>query len=363
MRFTSLFFVLSLMGGCAQLTPHGQMSLLQATEVSEQYEFELLPTGMQGSPSLRDHVIEISGGKSFYKGYRLEDGHGALMVQLRTYIVKSAQGEGFFYPVVELFDRNNKRIDIVRPQLRFTQISADGRYAVVPLQLNPDIASFIIRTEPKLYGQEASYTKQHQGASWSYSVSPFTKRHAASYLALGRVELLTPDVGHSSPFEKLSGPFWNFSLQKGSHKLASGEDYLPDLTLGGGPNLSFGYAFGISGRPGASVRSSVGASYYSVTDSSGKGHRQQGFTGDLLWVESNQVSSLGFGITFNSGLSYHYDGSSTEYKNNWGPKLVLEIRGAMGVSLGVQASWLEFEDHLGNKTNSDQLGFYLARFY
>jgi len=29
----------------------------------------------------------------------------------------------------------------------------------------------------------------------------------------------------------------------------------------------------------------------------------------------------------------------------------------------VQASWLEFEDQQGNKTNSNQLGFYLARFY
>jgi hypothetical protein len=352
-----------LLGGCAQLTPHGQMSLLQSTDVSEQYEFELLPSGMQGSPSLSDHVIDISGGKSFYKGYRLEDGHGAMVVQLRTYIVKSNQGEGFFYPVVELFDRNRKRIDIVRPQLRFTQISAEGRYAVVPLQLSPEIASFVIRTEPKLYGQEASYTKQHQGASWSYSVSPFTKRHAASYLALGRVELLTPDVGFTSPFEKLSGPFWSVSLQKGSKKLASGEDYLPDLTLGGGPNISFGYAFGIPGRPGASVRSSVGASYYAVKDSLGVAHTQQGFTGDVLWVESNQSSSLGFGITVNSGLSYKNGGDTLNFKDGWGPKLVLEIRGAMGVSLGVQASWLSFEDQYGNKTNSDQLGFYLARFY
>ncbi len=363
MRFTSLLITLLLLGGCAQLTPHEQMSLLEATKISDEYQFELLPTGMQDSPSLRDHVIEVSGGKSFYKGFRLADGHGSLMVQLRTYIVKSAQGEGFFYPVVELFDRNKKRIDIMRPQLRFTQISADGRYAVVPLQLNPDVASFIIRTEPKLYGQEASYTKQHQGASWSYSVSPFTKRHPASYLALGHVELLTPDVGYTSPFEKLSGPFWVFSVQKGSHKLASGKDYLPDLTLGGGPNYSFGYAFGIPGNPGASVRSSVGASYYSVTDSSGRAHRQQGFTGDLLWVESNQMSSLGFGITFNSGLSYHKTGYTADYKNSWGPKLVLEIRGAMGVSIGAQASWLEFEDQFGNKTNSDQIGFYLARFY
>ncbi len=363
MRFTALLFILSLVGGCAQLSPQGQMSLLESTALSEHYEFENLPTGMQGAPDLSEHVIELPGGKSFYKGYKLEKGHSTFVVQLRTYIEKSQQGEGFFYPVIELFDIQHKRIKVVRPQLRFTQISAEGRYAVVPLQLTREVASFVIRTEPKLYGQEASYTKQHSGASWSYSVSPFTKRHAASYLALGQVELLTPDVGYSSPFEKMSGPFWIFSHEKGGQKLASGEDYLPDLTLGGGPKFSVGYAFSVAGRPSTSIRASVGGSYYSVTDSAGVSHRQQGFSGDLLWVESNQVSSLGFGITGNSGLTYHKTGTTVEYENNWGPKVVLEIRGAMGVSLGVQASWLEFEDQQGNKTRSNQLGFYLARFY
>jgi len=363
MRFTALLFILTLLGGCAQLTPQGQMTLLQSTAISEQYEFELLPAGMQESPDLSEHVIELPGGKSFYKGYQLEVGHSAFVVQLRTYIEKSQREDGFFYPVIELFDSQRKRIKVVRPQLRFTQLSAEGRYAVVPLQITREVAFFVIRTEPKLYGQEASYTKQHSGASWSYSVSPFTKRHAASYLALGQLELLTPDVGYSSPFEKISGPFWLFSHQKGGHKLASGEDYLPDLTLGGGPNFSVGYAFGISGRPSTSVRASMGASYYSVTDSAGVNHRQRGVSGDLLWVESNQVSSLGFGITGTSGLTYEQSGTTVEYEANWGPKLVLEIRGAMGVTLGVQASWLKFEDQQGNKTNSNQLGFYLARFY
>ena len=363
MRFTALFFTLIVLGGCAQLTPRGQMSLLQSTAISEQYAFEQLPAGMQGNPDLSEQVIELPSGKSFYKGYELAAGHRAFVVQLRTYIEKSQRGDGFFYPVIELFDAQRQRIKVVRPQLRFTQVSAEGRYAVVPLQITRDVASFVIRTEPKLYGQEASYTKQHSGASWSYSVSPFTKRHAASYLALGQLELLTPDEGYSSPFEKISGPFWLFSHQKGAHKLASGEQYLPDLTLGGGPKLSLGYAYGVAGRPGSSVRASLGASYYAVTDSAGVNHRQQGLSGDLLWVESNQVSSLGFGITANSGLSYHKSGTTVEYEDNWGPKLVLEIRGAMGVTLGVQVSWLEFEDQQGNKINSDQLGFYLARFY
>jgi len=318
MRFTALLFILTLLGGCAQLTPQGQMSLLQSTAISEQYEFELLPAGMQGSPELSERVIELPGGKSFYKGYQLEAGHSAFVVQLRTYIEKSQRGEGFFYPVIELFDSQRKRIKVVRPQLRFTQLSAEGRYAVVPLQITREVASFVIRTEPKLYGQEASYTKQHSGASWSYSVSPFTKRHAASYLPLGQLELLTPDEGYSSPFEKMSGPFWLFSHQNGGHKLASGEDYLPDLTLGGGPNFSVGYAFGLSGRPSTSVRASLGASYYAVTDSAGVNHRQQGLSGDLLWVESNQVSSLGFGITANSGLTYEQSGTRMEYKANWG---------------------------------------------
>ncbi len=363
MRLIALFFVVSLVGGCAQLTPQGQMSLLQSSPVSETYQYELLPSGMQGKPDLNQQVIEIAGGKSFYKGYRLEKGHAALSVQLRTYIEKSRQGEGFFYPVIELFDVNQKRIEVVRPQLRFTQISSQGRYAVVALQLTRDVAAFVIRTEPKLYGQEASYTKQHQGASWSYSVSPFTKRHAASYLPLGQVELLTPDEGYSQPFEKVSGMFWVLSHQKGSHKLASGEDYLPDLTLGGGPNFSLGYAFSVAGRPSTSIRASLGGSYYSVTDSAGSSHSQQGLTGDLLWVESNQVSSLGFGITANNSFSYKNAGNTTEFNGNWGPKVVLEIRGAMGVTLGVQVSWLEFEDQQGNKTNSNQMGFYLARFY
>ena len=346
---------------CSTLTPMEQRELLDTQPMQKQYVFEPLPLGLQGSPELETGVIELPGGKSFYKGYSLKKGHGAMSIQLRTYIQHNDEGDGFFYPVVELFDYNLKPIEVIRPQLRFTQLSSQGRYAAIPLTLTRDVGYLVIRTEPKLYGQEASYTTKHQGASWSYSVTPFAKRKPARYLPLGAVELLTPDEGFSRPYEKMSGGFWQVSVNKSGTELASSEDYLPDLTLGAGPEFSLGYAFAISGRPSSSVRTSLGYSYLQLSDNGT--HEQSFASADLLWVESNHVSSIGFGLTSRFAHEYTLSGNTTEFDPALGPKVLLEIRGSMGVSLGVQAAWLEYKDQAGQSYDGDYVGFYLAKFY
>ncbi|NVK37999.1 MAG: hypothetical protein HWE18_08750 [Gammaproteobacteria bacterium] len=354
---------IALLGACASLTPMEQQALLSTTPASQQIQFEPLPVGMQGDPNLEDGVIEVAGKKSFYKGYQLPVGHGSFVVQLRTYIDNTPQGDGFFYPVIELYDFDMRQIDVMRPQLRFTQFSSKGRYAALPIRLNPDVGFFVIRTEPKLFGQEASYTTAHEGASWSYSVTPFNKRKAAMYLPLGQLELLTPDEGFAQPFEKMSGAFWQFSFDRGGEELAVAEDYLPNLTLGGGPIFSLGYAFSVPSRPFSSIRASAGYSYLSVSDKDGSSHKQSFMTGDLLWVESNQVSSLGIGVTYRGAHEYTTGGVTTEFDPVWGPKIAAEIRGAMGVSLGAQLSWLSFTDETGEKRSSNQAGIYLIKLY
>ncbi|MEH6346486.1 MAG: hypothetical protein V7785_15450 [Bermanella sp.] len=362
MRFACALLIFLVLGGCAQVSVQSQQSLLDSVAADERYLFEPLPMGMQDDPNVEEHVIELPGGKSFYKGYSLAKGHPSINVQLRTFIEKSRQGDGFFYPVIEFLDFNLKQIEVIRPQLRFTQLSPDGRYAAIPLQVSRDVGYMVIRTEPKLYDQEASYTKQHQGASWSYSVTPFAKRLPASYLRLGSLELLTPDEGLNRPFEKLSGPFWQVAFQKGGASVASASDYIPDMTLGGGPSFSLGYSFAIPGRPSSSLRTSLGASYYTLNNSDGD-FEQSGLSSDIIWVESNQVSSIGLGVTINAEHSLRQAGETTNYKTNWGPKVILEMRGAMGVSLGAHLSWLTFESDDGVETRSNQIGFYFIRLY
>lgn len=362
MKLIMAVFCLLWLGGCANLTPGQQESLLESTPVSSTYQFENLPSGMQSSPELESGVIELPAGKSFYKGYKLEQGHKAMALQLRTFIQSSQQGDGFFYPVIELYDFNMKSIDVIKPQLSFTQLSAQGRYAVVPITVTGEVGYFVIRTEPRLYGQEASYTTKHQGASWSYSVTPFAKRKPASYLPLGELELLTPDEGFSRPYEKMSGFFWQFSMNKGSEDLASGEDYLPDLTLGGGPEFAIGYSAAIPGRPLSSIRTSLGASYLMLNDS-GNSHSQQFLSADILWIESNQVSSVGFGVTSRFAHEYRAYGVTTEYDPAFGPKFLIEIRGSMGVTLGAQVSWLDYKTEAGETLNGNYMGLYMAKFY
>ena len=363
MRLICLLLAGSILGGCSTLSPVEQRQLLESTPASSNVNFESLPLGMQGDPDLSTGVIEINGRKSFYKAYELPKRHPSMVVQLRTYIAKTNEGEGFFYPVVELYDHSGKQVDVIRPQLRFTQISSSGRYAAIPIRLNPDIASFVIRTEPKLFGQEASYTTNHEGASWSYSVSPFSKRKPASYLPLGQLELLTPDEGFNQPFEKLSGFYWQFGYDKGSYSLASTEDYLPDVTLGGGPMFSYGYSFAVPSRPSTSVRASLGLSYLSVSDKDGESHSQFFALSDLLWVESNQVSSVGIGLTFRGAHEYKKGGEAYKLDPAFGPKVLVEIRGAMGVSIGAQLSWLTFTNENGDEFSSNQAGLYLNKLY
>lgn len=363
MRLLCAVCCVLLLSACSSLSPMEQQVLLKNTPASNGYEFEPLPVGMQGDPELSDGVIEINGKKSFYKGYALPPNHPSFVIQLRTYIENTGVGDGFFYPVIEMYDANMKQIDLLRPQLRFTQFSSEGRYAALPIRLNPEVAYFVIRTEPKLFGQEASYSTAYEGASWSYSVTPFDKRKSATYLPLGKLELLTPDEGFNQPFEKMSGTFWQFAFDRGGEELAVAEDYLPNLTLGGGPIFSLGYAFAIPGRPSSSFRSSLGYSYLSVSDKSGNSHEQQFAVGDLMWVESNQVSSIGFGVTFRAAHKYSKSGVETEYDSTWGPKVMVEIRGSMGVSLGAQLSWLDFTDEQGNKQSSNQVGIFLSKLY
>ena len=362
MRLVGVLLMFFTLGGCAQMSAQTQQGLLNSVAASDQYLFEPLPMGMQDDPGIEEQVIELPSGKSFYKGYSFEKGHAGLGIQLRTYIQRSQQGDGFFYPVIEFFDFNLKQIEILRPQLRFTQLSPDGRYAAVPLQITRDVGYMVIRTEPKLYDQEASYTKQQQGASWSYSVTPFAKRLPASYLRLGNLELLTPDEGASRPFEKLSGPYWQVTFQKGDEVVATAGDFIPDMSLGGGPSFSLGYSFAVPRRPSASIRAALGASYYTLNNSSGD-FEQSGLIGDLLWVESNQVSSIGLGITVNAEHSLKLAGETTNFKTTWGPKVLLEMRGAMGVSVGAHLSWLTFESDDGEKTRSNQIGIYFIRLY
>jgi hypothetical protein len=352
-----------LLSGCAQLTVRDQMNDLNSRTVDTEYQFEELPTGMQADPDLDEQVIELSTGRSFYKAYELPRFHQRLTIQLRTYIDKTELGDGFFYPVIELYGSNGALIEIIKPQLRFTQASSKGRYSAIPIDLNRDVTRFVIRTEPNLYGEEASYTTQHQGASWSYSVTPFSKRKPASYLPLGKLELLTPDEGFSRPFEKMSGPYWQFSFSRGAQTLDSAEEYLPNLTLGGGPVLSFGYSWAVAGRPSSSIRTSLGGSYYGLSADDGSSREQYFLSSDLLWVESNHVSSIAVGLTARAAHEYKGQGQTFEYKPAFGPKVALEIRGAMGVSLGAYLSRLTFEDQSGVEVKSNQAGLYLMRLY
>lgn len=361
--FLKLASIMLLLGGCSQLTVREQMTQLNNVQPDGDFQFIELPFGMQGDPELEDGVIELPAGRSFYKGYKLPSGHSRLVVQLRTYITKTEIGEGFFYPVIEMYSKQGVLLEIKKPQLRFTQLSSSGRYAAVPLEFTRDVASFVIRTEPKLYGEDASYTTQHQGSSWSYSVTPFSKRKAASYLPLGTLELLTPDEGFNQPFEKMSGPYWQFSMGRGEKSLAPAEDYLPNLTLGGGPSLTFGYSWAVSGRPSSSIRSSLGLGYYALSSTGNSTHTQSYLMGDLLWVESNQISSLAFGFTARGLHEYKGAGETKEYESTFGPKVAVEIRGSMGVSLGAYMSWLTFTDQDGNEFDGNQIGMYLMRLY
>mgnify|MGYP000220294111 FL=1 len=100
-----------------------------------------------------------------------------------------------------------------------------------------------------------------------------------------------------------------------------------------------------------------------MSDKSGTSYDQQFAVADLMWVESNQVSSIGFGLTFRGAHEFSAAGAKTELDPTWGPKVMVEIRGAMGVSLGVQLSWLDFTDQQGNDTSSNQIGFFLTKLY
>lgn len=351
------------LGACSSLNPKAQRELLATAPADEQVTFQSLPSGNLGTIDLEDRVIEIQGGRSFYKAYALPARHGAFYVQLRTYIEKTDEGDGFFYPIIELLDANQNRLQLIKPQLRFTQLGTEGRYAALPLHLTPEVAYVIIRTDPKLYDQQASYTTKHEGSSWSYSISPFDKRYPAQYLPLGKVELLTPDEGYPVPFEKLVGPYWQVAIAQGGAKLATTNDFLPDLTLAGGPSFSLGYAWPVAGRPFSTIRTQVGYSYYTAQGESGDDYTQKYLTADALWVESNQSSSLGLGLTHTNMHTWETGDGEISYDPSLGPKLLLEIRGSMGVTLGTQFSWMAFTDENGRARRSNAWGVYLNSFF
>lgn len=356
---TSLLFLTA----CTSLSPVMQSQKLETAEPDPEPKFEPLPSGHQGSIDHDERVINLPAGKSYYAAYALGKGHGPIYLQLRTYLQSHNGVEGFFYPVIELLDHAKRPLETIKPQLRFTQQSSDGRYAAVPLQLSPEIGFIIIRTSPKLYGQEASYTTKHEGASWTYSSSPFNKRYPAIYLPVGKVELLTPDEGYAVPFEKLRGMYWQFAIAQGGTKLASTDDFIPDLTVAGGPSLGLGYAWPVYGRPYTTIRTQAQVGYYTAEDEDGVNNSLHYLTTDALWVESNQVSSLGFGLTYTTNHTWKYGKEEITYDPAIGPKLILEIRGAYGVTLGASLAWQDFKDSSGKSKRNNQWGIYFNSFF
>lgn len=362
MRLFIFVFLIGVLSGCSSVSYMDQMTALDNAAPHDNYRYEPVPFGMQGDPEITEKVINIDGSRSFYQAYALPPRRGTLVLQLRTYLMStSGQSPGYFYPVIELKDRDKETYEVVKPQLRFTQLSAEGRYAAVPLSLSEKAAFIVIRTEPKLYGQEASYTTKHSGASWSYSVSPFNEVEPAQYLPAGKLELLTPERGFSQPFERMKGSFWQLGYARSKEVLVEGGDFTPNLSLGAGPELDYGYAFPVYGRPSSTIRASVGGSYYQLSDNGT--HRQMYAKAELLWVESNQVSSLGLGITSRFAHEYETPSTTYEFQPTWGPKLFVEIRGEMGAALGAHISWLEYEDQFGNETSATQTGFYFNKLY
>ncbi|EAT13560.1 hypothetical protein HF888_08970 [Bermanella marisrubri] len=362
MRFLFVLVFLAIVSGCSSVSYMDQMTSLDRAQPHDEYQYEDLPLGMQDDPGITEKVINIDGSRSFYQAYALPPRRGTLILQLRTYLLSgSGQHAGYFYPVIELQDRNKETYEIIKPQLRFTQLSSEGRYAAVPLTLSEKAAYLVIRTEPKLYGQEASYSTKHSGASWSYSVSPFNEVEPAEYLPAGKLELLTPEKGFSQPFERMKGPFWQLGYARSKEVLVEAGDFTPNLSLGAGPELDYGYALPVYGRPSSTIRASLGGSYYQLSDSGT--HRQIYAKAELLWVESNQVSSLGFGITSRFAHEYETPDVTYEFESTFGPKLFVEIRGEMGAAIGAHISWLEYEDQFGNETSATQTGFYFTKLY
>lgn len=360
-----LFSILLLVGltACAQMTPKQSFDQLAQKTADTEYQYSELPLGFHGFLELEKHVIALPTGKSYYAAYQLPKTRSGYYLQLRTYIQKTQKDAAYFYPVVEYRDKNRKLIETVKSQLRFTQQSSDGLYAAIPLQITPEVRYLVIRSEPKLFGQEASYSTANAGASWSYSATPFDKSKPATYVPYGGVELLTPDAGQSQPFERLTGPYWQVTLQQGSARLAKTDPYIPDVTLAGGPILSVGYAFKIPGRPFGAVRTQVGYGYYSMEDKNGFSNTEEFMTADALWVESNQVASLGLGITYTDAHTWQHAGQKTDFKATIGPKLIIEMRGAMGVTLGAGLSWMTYQTEDGDSQRNNQWSLSLSKFF
>ncbi|MCP5334880.1 MAG: hypothetical protein H7A08_04200 [Oceanospirillaceae bacterium] len=360
-----LFSVVLVCGlsACAQITPKQSFATLAALPADKDYQYEDLPFGYHGFLDLDEHVIALPSGNSYYAAYALPKTRGGYYLQLRTYIQKTAKGDGYFYPVIELRDQNKKLIETVKTQLRFTQQSRDGLYAAIPIQVTAATRYIVIRSEPKLFGQEASYSTDNQGATWSYTASPFDKSKPATYLPFGGVELLTPDAGQSVPFEKLTGPYWQFSLQQGTARLAKTDQYIPDVTLAGGAIFSLGYALKIPGRPFGSLRTQVGLGYYSMEDKDGFSNTEQFTTADALWVESNQVASLGLGVTYTGSHTWQHAGDEVQFEAALGPKMIIEMRGAMGVTLGAGFSWMTYKTKDGDSQRNNQWSISLTRFF
>ncbi|WP_396586712.1 hypothetical protein [Bermanella sp. R86510] len=361
-RLLALLGLTFILSACSVVSYDEQGYSLESITPDTQYQYQPLPFGMQDDPDITSQVIEVEGGRSFYQAYELPPRRSSIVIQLRTYLLDHAlQGAGYFYPVVELKDRNQKTVKTIRPQLRFTQLSNKGRYAAVPLEVPQTIAFMVIRTEPKLYGQEASYSTKHEGSSWSYSVSPFNDVKSARYLPAGELEILTPEPGFSRPFEKMMGPFWQLGFTRSEEVLVEASEYVPNLTLGGGPEFEVGYALSIPRRPSSTVRASIGGGYYQLSDNGT--HRQHYAKAELMWVESNQVSSIGFGVTSRFAHEYKTPNTTYEFDPSYGPKLLIEIRGAMGTSLGAHISWLDYEDQFGNSYSGTQTGLYFTKLY
>jgi len=308
-------------------------------------------------------------GETRYSAYRLPHRGESYKFEIRSYVNTDGGINTYFYPIIDVLDKDFHLLYTITSstEVRATE-NLLKKYTLHEINVNENTEYIVIYTSPKLKGKKISYKDQHTSSN-SYFINGTTFfipgntsafLNAAEFSDDGKIEYLTPHVGHDEIVVVPHGWLFELGYSFGGDTLAAATDEGSDIDAGSGVYISGGYSFRSFFHPRITLRTTFGYKFDEAETNYGNTDTETWVVGAKAFYSFEYVN-LGFGLNYHVEPEFASSSLSREFNSAFGPSLDIELRLMKTGYAGISFTSMEYEDKQTNEVlNADQLSFVLG---
>ncbi|TVQ08579.1 MAG: hypothetical protein EA361_16370 [Bacteroidetes bacterium] len=287
--------------------------------------------------------------------------------ELRMEVTTHVYDSKMYYPIfIKLTDKFEVQ-ETITPTLEIEGTGFDNMEHTQHIAYDKTTRYILITTAPSLVGQNLYHSYEVQTSRAVYTptvpiIVPSGKKPAIAritFTAAPRISVKVASSGNAEIYRRQTGFYFGLGSLFGGEKVAnnpSGDDY----RAGGGAAISIGYSIPLAASD-MGIRTALGFRYQGSYDGDAN---SKGYFSEILFTWQTKVLTAGGGGQLETNNSIRdLNGNVTRFKKTFGAKLIMEIRLADRINMGLE--YLPFNFYTLNDVpvKGNRIGLSLKFFY